>query len=411
MLPVATPKRILFVDDDSAALEALQRALRARAGEWALRFVLSGEQALEELTREPCDVIVSAVRMAAMDGVQLLRSVSERWPQTVRIAISGLTDLTESLRVLPLAHQYLAKPCRPAQLDHVIARCLALRETLSGARVQATIGRIRQLPARPRIFARLQVIMAHNNVTARDVGQLIMGDAVITAKVLQIANSAFFRRARRIANIEQAVMYLGFSGVRNLVMCAEVFSRWPGKLALAAVDLGRMQQHAQRVAAVAHALTINTSWEDETVLAALLHDIGYWVLAQECPQELERALEAAVADAVPLHEAERRLIGASHAEIGAYLLGIWGLPYSIVEAVAYHHEPQRPGLQQFDVHAGLAIAAALAGTDDTDAFRSSPPRAPVVGPQYLQALGAPFNWSEAERRATECLARVEAEPA
>jgi len=400
-------KRILFVDDDAQLHEAVRSRLRSRASEWDLSFVASAERALDELERVPSDVIVSDVRLPGMDGAQFLRRVNERWPGAVRIALSAPADLAGAMRLLPLAHQYLSKPCPSQHLEHVIERCLKLQDLLSRPALRALIGRVRQLPAQPRIFARLQVVMANENVTPREIGRIISADAVITAKVLQIANSAFFRRARRVTNVEQAVLYLGFASVRNLAMCAEVFARWPGKLAHGALDLDLLQQHAQRVAAVAQALTARTVWSDDSVLAALLHDIGYWVLIQECPRELDRAIEMAIKEGIAVEDAEQRVMGASHAEVGAYLLGLWGLPYPVIEAVAHHHLPERAGAQRFDVVAALAVAVALSGTDDTDAFHSAPPRSALVGPDFLVRLKAPFGWSQAEERAVDCLAALE----
>jgi HD-like signal output (HDOD) protein len=118
------------------------------------------------------------------------------------------------------------------------------------------------------------------------------------------------------------------------------------------------------VTAAASALTTKTPIADDTLLAGLLHDIGYWVLAQECPADLKKALELAAAAGIALHEAETRVMGASHAEVGAYLLGIWGLPYSVIEAVAHHHQPHRVAQNQFDVLAALAIADALVPVSD-----------------------------------------------
>ena len=119
-------------------------------------------------------------------------------------------------------------------------------------------------------------------------------------------------------------------------------------------------------------------------------------------------LDVAVDAGIPLHRAETRIIGASHAEVGAYLLGLWGLPYPVIEAVAHHHEPERGRTGRFEVLSALAVALAMSGTDDGDAFRVAPPRAETVGPFYLQGLGAPFSWSEAEARAVACLAAPDA---
>jgi putative nucleotidyltransferase with HDIG domain len=186
-------------------------------------------------------------------------------------------------------------------------------------------------------------------------------------------------------------------------MSAEVFTNLPEPLACPPLDLERLQLHAHAVATVAQALTVGTSLADDALLAALLHDIGYLVLMQECPRELEQAVAMAVADRIPLYEAEERVIGATHADIGAYLLGLWGLPCSVVEAVAHHHAPQRVAQAGFDVLAVLAIAGGLAPSNDADAFPGSAPPDAKVGPVYLESLRAPFGWPEAERRAAECL--------
>jgi HD-like signal output (HDOD) protein len=403
--------RILFVDDEAQLLDNLRLRLQTRRRGWDLVFATKAEDAFRLLERETLDVVVSGLQLPASDGLQFLRTVGERWPHAARIALSSAEDPQNGLRLLPIVHQHLARTSPPQQIEQVIERCLKLQEVLSQPALRTLIGRIRQLPAQPRVFAKLQVVMANENVTSREVGRIITADAVITAKVLQIANSAFFRRARRITNIEQAVMYLGFPGVRNLALCAEVFARWPGKLAHAALDLDLLQLHVQRVAAIAQAITAGTQWSDDAILAALLHDIGYWVLIQECPRELDQAIELAIAEGVAMHTAETRVLGASHAEVGAYLLGLWGLPYPVIEAVAHHHAPERPRAAQFDVLAALAVAIALSGTDDTDACRSGPPRSQVIGPQYLLALGGPFDWSEAETRAAACHAGLEREGA
>ncbi|MGH8201092.1 MAG: HDOD domain-containing protein [Steroidobacteraceae bacterium] len=402
-------KRILFVDDELRFLEALRVGLQPRATDWMMSFVESGARAIQLLEQAPQDVLVADVRMPEMDGAQLLRTVRERWPDTIRIVLSGAADLADVIRLLPIAHQYLNKPCLAKRLEEVIERSLDVKAILSQQSLRALMGSTDRLPAQPRVFSRLRVAMANEKISAREVSRIIRADAMVTAKVLQIVNSAFFGPARRVTSIEQAVTYLGFPAVRNLAMCAEVFAHRPRNSFAAPLSLERLQQHTNRVATVIHALTSGTAWNDDAVLAALLHDIGYWVLVQECPEELEKALDIAIAERIPIHEAETRVLGASHAEVGAYLLGLWGLPYPIVEAVARHHTPEGVHTAKFDVLAALAVAMALSGTDDSDVFLRTPPRSSGVEESYLEALDAPFTWGQAERHAVECLSKIERE--
>lgn len=365
-----------------------------------MEFVDSGAVAIEHMQTRPYDVIVTDMRMPAMDGAKLLEIVSGRWPQAIRIVLSGYAELEQTVRLVPFAHQYLSKPCQPQQLENVIERCLLLHELLNQPRLRGIVGRIRKLPSLPSIYVALHSIVRDESVTLSDVAKLVSADSALAARVLQIVNSAFFRLSRKISNIEQAVSYLGFQAIRNLALSVEIFSRWPGG-ACAALDLDKLQLHAQSVAAAASAFTSKTPMADDAMLAGLLHDIGYWILAQECPEDLSKAVELAASSDIPLHAAETRIIGASHAEIGAYLLGIWGLPYSVVEAVAHHHQPERVAHSSFDVLAAVVIGHSLAPTDDASAFGTAAPPDPRIDPSYLIAVHAPFDWNEATRRIAE----------
>ena len=341
-------RNVLFVDDERPILEGLRSRLRHLHHKWNMEFVDGGALALERMQQRPYDVLVTDMRMPGIDGAKLLEVVSTQWPQTVRIVLSGYTELEQTVRLVPFAHQYLSKPCQPQQLENVVERCLLLQQLLNQPDLRTIVGRIRNLPSLPSIYVALQNIIRDEEVTLRDVAKLVAADSALAARVLQIVNSAFFRLAKRISNIEQAVSYLGFNAIRNLAMSVEVFAQWPGG-ACGGLDPDKLQLHVHSVAAAASALTAKTPIADDSMLAGLLHDIGYWILAQECPHDLSEAVKLAVSSGIPLHAAETQVIGASHAELGAYLLGIWGLPYPVVEAVANHHQPERVTHAEFDV--------------------------------------------------------------
>jgi HD-like signal output (HDOD) protein/ActR/RegA family two-component response regulator len=407
-------KHILFVDDEPCFLDALRVRLHGKRYKWAMSFVDSGGAALAELQRVPYDLVVSDVRMAGMDGARLLRTVAERWPETVRVALSGSSDAGHIMRLVSIAHQFLGKPCEVQVLEVLIERTFALQGLLRSPHLRAAVGRMRQLPPLRGVFRKLQALLENENVSVRDVAQLVSSDTIIAAKVVQLVNSAFFRTTRRITSVEQAVTHLGFATLRNLVRSAEVFAAWPEKATMGGVNLEHLQHHTQQVVAIVNALTSlpgvravagqSITLEDDAMLAALVHDLGYWVLAHECPKELERARARAIEHQMSMHEAERDTVGATHAEIGAYLLGLWGFPYSVVEAVAFHHAPEQVEQCSFDVLAVLAIAQALAPSRDADAFEGALPSEPLVDESYFGAVHAPFTWPEAVERGGSALA-------
>ena len=394
-------KRVLFVDDEPAILDGLRQRLYRARSTWQMAFVNSGALAIAELEREPYDVIVSDMRMPKMDGAQLLKIVSERWPQTIRIVLSGYSEQMHVMRLVPVAHQYLTKPCLPERLEQVIQRCIQLHELLHEEHLRAAVGGIRQLPAIPRVYARLNTVLSREDATVADVAEVVASDSGVAAKVLQVVNSAFFRLPRRITRIDHAIAHLGFTAIRNLALSAEIFSRWPSRCFPGGLEPEELQAHTQTIAAAAYALAGRSPWADDALLAGLLHDIGYWILLQQFPKEMCQVLEMARAGGIPLYEGENRVLGTSHAQIGAYLLGLWGFPYPIVEAVAFHHNPRCVRQSEFDVLAALTVAHKICDSAALPALGGVPDLASAVDAEYLSSLRAPFDWGEAERRIAE----------
>ena len=396
-------KNILFVDDERDLLDSLRARLYKHRHDWNMQLVSSGDEAIGAREQQTIDLVVSDVRMPGMDGGQLLAVVKQRWPTAMRIIVSGYADPVQALRLTSLAHQYVAKPCDGGELENIIERCFVLRDLLAQESLRKVVGRIGKLPAMPKTYGLLQAALAQPSVTAGEIGDIVNADAAIASKVLQTTNSAFFRLRKPMVRIKDAVTYLGFATVRNLVLSAEIFSQWRGPEGLSEVDPERLQNHAQCAAAACKALSGGRASADDAWLAGLLHDIGYWILIQECPKELGLAIELARAEGLPLVECERRITGASHAEIGAYLLGLWGLPYSIIEAVALHHTPGSVAPHGYDLVGALAVSHALLDASNAHGILAAAPPDQGVNAEYLARLQAPFDWQEAQSRVTNAL--------
>ncbi len=400
-------RHILLLDANLSRYDALRPLAQARA--WSITRVTDAAEAIQEFERQQQHVAIIDLATIHPDEDALLRTIRMRWPTTGLMAISPAVDYAGQAAPMlaPIAHQYLGPNVALDEMALLVERSLGLQDILSQPALQAVIGGIRELPSRPRIFMRLQMLLRHEKVTSKKISALLEEDAAIAAKVLQLANCVLFHHSGRVKNIEQAVLRLGHSRLGSLVMSAEVLVGW-SRVSGQDPDLTAMQAHGQQVAMVTAALMNDAPGSDEAVLAALLHDIGYWVLAQEYPQELREAAQLAQSTGISMHEAETQVLGTCHAEIGAYLLGLWGLPLTLVEAVAYHHAPERLPVRRFNTLAALVVALALAGTDDSDAFKVLPRRNNVVGRDFLdQIKDSPFVWSDAARIAAACLSSVE----
>ncbi len=334
-------KRILFVDDEPRILEGLQRMLRPQRNEWEMAFAPGGEAALAMLEAESFDVIVSDMRMPGVDGAALLEAVREKYPGMLRLILSGYTELEASFRAVPVAHQFLLKPCDPDALRIAIERATSLLQALNSKMLTGLVGSLQDLPSVPRAFAELRSALSDPESSLDRIVKIVEQDVAISAKVLQLVNSAFFGVTREVSDIRTAVSYLGISILQNLVLSLEAFRCFQPKKAIPGFSLEQFHDHSQLAAKIAGAAPGKSKTGGVSVGAALLHDIGKLVIAERAPDHFARAIKGAEQDKRPLYAIEEELIGVSHAEVGAYLLSLWGLPYPLVEAVAHHHHPGR----------------------------------------------------------------------
>lgn len=355
-------RRILFVDDESGILEGLRNRLRRRRNEWEMHFVLDGTAALKMLDAERFDIIVTDVRMPGMDGATLLKEAQARHPEVVRIVLSGHAELEAALRAVPVAHQFIAKPCDPGVLENVIERACQLQKLVNDGVVRGIVGKISGLPAMPRLYAQLRSMLADEQCSMHDVAALIAQDVGMSAKILQLVNSAFFRLSRPLTQIKEAIGYLGLDVVSRMALASELFELAPRSGDLAR-ELASLRQHSLITAMISGKLLPDKKLQDDVFVAALLHDIGRLLLAVHLPEKYRAAKEHASHTGLEQYAAEIELFGVSHAEVGAYLLGIWGLPYFVIEAVANHHQPRRAHEPTFGIlgaiHVGDALAHAL----------------------------------------------------
>ncbi len=353
-------RRVLFVDDEPRILEGLRRMLRSQRHEWEMAFAPGGEAALALMEASPFDVIVSDMRMPGMDGASLLWRVREVHPEVVRIVLSGHTELSTALRVVPVAHQFLAKPCDAEMLRVAIERACHLKALLSDDSIRRTVTALGDLPSVPRTYEALTQALADPDASLQLVAKIVEQDVGISAKVLQLVNSAFFGITHSMTSIQSAVSYLGINTLKSLVLSVEIFRAFKPQKDLPGFSLEKLQHHAQLTAQIAARLPVPKHLADIALVAGMLHDVGKLILAWKISSHFESMLAEAHEANCPVHQVEERHNGFSHAEIGAYLLGLWGLPYTVVEAVALHHGPNRVPHQNFDAISAVYAANLLA---------------------------------------------------
>jgi len=396
-------KKVLFVDDEPHVLEGLRHRLYGLRSRWEMFFAESGKTALEILGREQVDVIVTDMRMPQMDGTSLLKKVQEL--AVVRIVLSGhgaAAEMETALRTVAVAPQFVTKPSEPGEIENVVERACNLQLLVNDDTIKRIIGKIDNLPSSPRLYSQLVAALSNENASAAEVARILKQDVAICAKTLQVVNSAFFRLSRSVANIEEAVTYLGLNTIKHIALVAEAFQQGHGRRFSSGLSLDALQEHALLVGEVASSLFADKQTKEDAFVAGLLRDIGKLVLAVELPEHLDKVLLEMKGSGCTMHGAEEKVWGVTHAEVGGYLLGIWGLPYPVIQTLANHHAPRRVDTKEFGILAATHVANVLVH-DELDPRGSGPPST-RLDPGYLEYLGVTGKvdtWRETTRRHLE----------
>lgn len=336
-------KKVLFVDDEEMILRGLGRMLRGKRGEWDIAFADSGPKALAMMTERESDVVVCDLRMPGMNGAELLAAIKERYPHAVRIVLSGQSDKETALRAVRIAHQFLQKPCDGESLVQVISRACALSDMLGNVSLRRIVSQVDTLPSLPSLFTALITALESPHASIDQIGQLVSRDVSMTAKILQLVNSAFFGSPQKVGTPSEAVTVLGFETVKTLVLVFNIFAQYRN-VDLTYYSMEWLWTHSLMTGILARDLARSETKRQDIVdfsfTAGVVHDIGKLVLAANLPDDYHKVWNMVNETNMSFYKAEELVFGTNHAAVGAYLMGLWGLPEPIIESVAFHHSPE-----------------------------------------------------------------------
>lgn len=336
------PLRVLFVDDEKMILDGLRRQLHSMRTVWHIRYALSGDEALRHLEETPADVVVSDMRMPGMTGVELLAKVHRRWPEAVRIVLSGQTDQADLLADIGVIHQFLQKPCDTETLKRAIVRASSLAQSIECEGLRRVVTGLRSLPVLAKSLRELNDAMDSKQTDIGQIAQIVSRDVGLSTKLLQLVNSAFFGMPRRVVQVREAVSLIGLKTLKEVAVAAHAFEALASdgperakieRLWSISADLAGAAGGAAKSAGASQDV------EARARLAASLALVGRAVLVRYAGDRHGIATTMAEGG-VALEAAERQIIGIAQHTIGAYVLGLWAFDDDIIEAVARQTEPE-----------------------------------------------------------------------
>ena len=377
---------MVLVDDDPNLGERLCRLLKPLESDWNMISVRSGQEALTTLAAQRCDVIMTDMRMPVKDGVQLLEEVRTGYPHVVRVLLTEPSDQEAVLRSSGSAHQCLLKSSPLQAFQSTITRACAIQELLRNEVLLKLVSGMQTLPSLPTLYREVMQELQSPDASIEKIGQIISKDPGMLTKMLQVVNSPFYGLPRRISSATQAVALLGLETIKSLVLSMKVFSQFESS-AQTFFSLDILWNHGMTTGRYARMIAKGQGTEtrdmEDAFTAGLLHDVGLLVLATNVPDQYTETL-ALMNQGIAESEAERQVLGATHAEVGGYLLGTWGLSDPIVEAVAFHHDPGRSAGHAFSPLAAVYIANVF---EEQEQAAGMDRPSVVADTNYLRACG------------------------
>lgn len=356
------PQTILFVDEEKFVHKALKRSFRKMRQEWDMRFSANPSEAMEILDHEPIEVVVTETVFQGQSGLDFLKVVREGHPNSVRIILSGYSNQDVILKTVDLAHQYLAKPCEDEALKSTINRAFMMKGLLDQRALKEIVSQIDSLPTLPAIYVKLVEELKSEDASIEKIGDMISKDIGLTAKILKMVNSSFFGLRQQIASPAKAVIMLGLDLIKAVILTSGTFDRFKN-LKYPGFSLEQMWEHSMLTAAFSKIIAreggLDRKASDAAFMAGLLHDIGKLLIAAYLPDSYRLINKLIRENPLSMAQAETVVLGTTHAGIGAYLLGLWGLPDTILEAAAFHHDPMRSAGNGLTSTAIVHVANAL----------------------------------------------------
>ncbi len=356
-------KNILFVDDNDNVINGIQRQLRPYREQWQLFFARSGAEALTLMTGQTIDLIVSDMMMPGMRGNELLKTVSELYPATVRMILSGYADEETLKSGLEVAHQYLSKPCTADVLREAIAQIFKIQACVRNPRIVAGIGDASHLPSLPKIYHEINKAIADENTTTQDLAEIFARDMVLSAKLLQLVNSPYFGLNRAVSNLTDAINLIGIKKLNNLVLSVHVKNAFPITSPQTERYMEYLWEDAGRVAELARLIALSENQQedrpDQAYLGGLLHNMGLLIFLSRGGNKLELLMERVISTDTPVCDLETAIFGFHRSEAAAYVLSLWKIPPRIIESILLQNHPCESDYNGVNALTAVHVAACL----------------------------------------------------
>ena len=374
----AQPRRIVLVDDGTGADE-LGTGLRDLRSHWDVTRAESAGEALALCDQEPIDVVIVDMNAPPAGGLDLLHRIEARHPAALRLIRWAPSDRREVIPALRVVQQMIPRSCDAQVTANLIERLCGFRSFLVDDEIRSKLGVLHELPVRPAHYMRIRRKLDDPRTSVEAVAQLLQEDLALSSRVLQLANSPLLGTKQPLVTIHQAITHLGLNMLKSLILVEEIFTRAKESGLDRGFPYRGFYRHSLLTAQIARGIMVGRGSHEEAFVAGMLHDFGKLILQATGLSEEDVPSPAA----------------------GGYVLGTWGVPPLIAEAVACHREPWRIRQAEFGVLGAVHLASLLAERLENEGRPGAWNALPERTLEYLHDVGVSedlIGWREVVAR-------------
>ncbi len=390
-------QRILFVGGEACWYQGIQHEITTARPNWQSRKVETPADGVSALASDHFHAVVLGNKAA--DDASLTQSIEKHSGHVLRVVLCEGDDRAGLTRWNKPGVTPLPKSTDAKSLVSNISRALRLQSWTTDAGLKKLLSSLRKLPAMPKLYSQVTAELSSPNGSIEIVARFIAQDPVMTAKILQLVNSAFFALGREVSDPQEAVVFLGAERTRSLILLAGVFTQFDD-VKCPGFSADAVWNHSLQVAAFARTIAMaelkNAKAAEAAYTAGLVHDMGKLILAANVPTMCSSIDSIQHSKHLVQRDAELQVLGTTHAELAACLLGAWGLPLPVLEAVAWHHCPLKSDDNGFSLLAAVHVANAFAHESENSPSTNAPSE--KMDHDYLiqvQLADRPNLWREA----------------
>ncbi|MBF4694129.1 HDOD domain-containing protein [Fusibacter ferrireducens] len=326
---------LLLVSNDKIFIAKFSNRLNHDAYELAISSSL--EEAKIELAQKDYRMVLVDLSEEAENEV-LLRFLKLKYPKVIRLAVMNAST---SMDYYMPKQQNSAQMSWKKNIDNeelfiIIDKVIAIDAQVKNSELVNLVSNFKHLPTVPEIYNQLSLLI-QENASVEEIALKLEEDPAVTSNILKMANSAFYNA--KTGSIRQAIMYIGLINVKNIILTNAVFGN-------DGLPPETRQIHWEHVSLTNKILNgmyqelLGKKLNNNISSVGLLHDIGSIVLMSNFPKEFKKIVEIVnCQEGTNINAVEKEWIGFNHEELGGHLLDLWGLPFPIIEAALYHHEP------------------------------------------------------------------------